>query len=166
MLTVHLKFKITRFTKGLVFQLLEFDAPFWADMLTHLTGGTTYTASNGLVITVGASTSSITNVITNAMTLGNGTLNMAPLTTITDVIRDAQYAKIVAALKELVLFVLNNGTLPHTCHYCFNFNNFDVDGHFCKWIDEVTDDWDIDVHFCTNFNVLHESQGVYEVFEL
>lgn len=165
MLTINLKFKISRFVKGVVFQLLEFDTAFWAKMLPLLTANA-YTASNGLVITVGTSTSSIANVITNSMTLGNGTLNLAALVTDTDIIRDDQYAKIVAALKELVFFVLNNGTLPHVCHYCFNFNNYNVDDHFCKWVDEVTDDWDIDVHFCSRYNVLHDSQNFYEVFEL
>lgn len=166
MLTLNYKFKLTRFSKALVLQILEVDTDFWTDLTTLFTAphATTYTASNGVVISF-AGTSSITNIASNALQLSNNITNISTATFASDLLRDTAFEKAVAAIKELVHYVLNDGTLPHTCHYCFNFYNYDVDDHFCQWIEEPNEDWVIDTHYCANYNVVHAHQLKYEVYE-
>jgi len=167
MLTIHLKFKLTNFTKALAFQILEVDTDFWTSLTTLFTAphATTYTASNGVVISF-STASSIANIASNAITLSNTAYNLSTVTFADDTTRDTNYEKIISAIKELVLYVLADGTLPHVCRNCFNFFNYDNDDHFCQWVEEVTDDWDIDVHYCSRYNIAPQNVLKYEVYEL
>lgn len=167
MLTIHLRFKLTNFNKALAFQILEVDTTFWANLTALFTvpHATTYTASNGIVISFGSS-SNISTILSNAITLSNTTYNLSTVTFANDATRDISYEAIVSAIKELVIYVLNHGVLPHTCHYCFNFYNYTQNGHFCRWLDTVTDNWNIDINFCSKYNVAPGSTLRYEVYEL
>lgn len=166
MLTVHLSFKLVRFATELAFQILEIDTTFWTSVGTVVPTGS-YVASNGITVTVG-SASDISTISSNSITISNttpGDYNLSTVDATTSILRDTYFEKIVAALKEFVLYVLAGGTLPHTCHQCFNFNNYTDPDHFCKWVDEVPDAWDIDAQYCSQYNVLSSSQSHFEVYE-
>ncbi len=180
-LNPDLKFRLEAWDKGLVFQIMEFKPQFWT-LVSTVVPTNTYVASNGVTVKIHATTADITRIQSNnEITIANGTpvpptsmyfnpsnlFNMADNTQ-----RDTCFNKIVSALREFVIFVNNNGSLPHFCHHCFNLlfetaqQTYPKTPKFCSWINEVGSGWDIDAHYCVNFNVTAPGQLQFNIYEL
>jgi len=151
-----------RWDKILMFQMMEVNADFWTKIATRIPTNA-YVASNGITVRIGASSSIALLVSGNEITISNPTFNFTYLATADNIVRDDRFQKAVSAIWEMVQYVnLTIPSIPHTCHYCFNLIYREK---FCKWVDNVGDNWDIDVDSCAKYNVLTDGQLRAEVYE-
>lgn len=162
------KFKFSRFIKTLAFQTLEISQSLWSKIPTIIPS-LQYTATNGVIIIITNTASDFSTYTTlNKITISN-TTNVTIVEFNSDEERDIAYAKILSAIHEFIKFIYNNGTLPHSCKYCFNFLNYikiNNKKQFCYWIVEVNPYWNIESDFCSNFGLFFDRGPQKEIFYL
>jgi hypothetical protein len=147
---MNIKFRITRFTKELAFQTLEVDATFWAKVVALIT--TPYTTSQGVVVKIGT-VNDISKIRTNnEITLTNTTFSLSTVVLVDESQMETDFGRIVSSVKEFVIYVNNNGSLPQICQYCNNFNDLAINISFCAFIETITVNWDYQIDKCSHFN--------------
>ncbi len=168
---MNIKFHIGRWDKALMFQMMGVNSDFWT-LVSTVIPTLSYTASNTMVIKF-STTSDISRVKTNKeITIGNTTFNLTTINLTDNTERDYYFNLVVSALREMVIYVLNRGTLPHVCGGCINKleetlqNMYPKEPRFCHWIKTVSSYWNPNTHSCSNYNVTAPDQLAFEVYEL
>lgn len=161
----HIQFRISRWEKTLIFQMIGTDTTFWTSMTTLIPGGY-YTASNGLRVNCNTTASNISTYTgtPSQITISNK-FNVTSCAFSTDALRDAAYDIVVAALKELVIYVLNNGSLPQICINCFNYRK-PTSEYWCYWIIQQNTAWNGSVDKCSHFNDLYSDEEHFEMYDI
>lgn len=156
---IKLQFKISQFQTALAFQKIYQVSNFitMCSILPTVADFKQYTATNGVIIKIKEGVQdSITNIESNILILGGATsANMSTCTFGTDLLREEYFLKIVSALKELGVYLDNNGTLPEICKVCINFVN--KRNQYCNYILETAPEFDFEVDACSHFMRMHPS---------
>jgi hypothetical protein len=160
----NLKFRLSRWEKTLIFEMRATDATFWAKLATVLPSGY-YTATNGVRINYNITASDIsTFVSTNTVTISTQQ-NITSALFASDTVRDTKHKLLAAALKEFVLYVNNNGSYTQICANCFNYHKPTPES-WCRWIIEVSVNFNATTDKCIHFNELYSADEMYEFYDI
>lgn len=157
---VKLKFKIVQFETSLAFQKVYMAENFIDEQCAVLSTVQTfkqYDATNGITIKIkNGVQDSIANVGTNLLILGDvPSNNMTYYAFGSTALREEYFLKIVSALKELGIYIDNNGTLPQVCKTCCNFINSRK--RYCNYIIEADNAFDFETDSCSHYMLMHPS---------
>lgn len=160
----NLKFRLGRWEKTIIFEMIGTDTTFWAKLATVVPSGY-YTATNGVRINYNTTASDIsTFVATDVVTISNKQ-NITSALFASDTVRDTKQKSLAAALQEFVKYVNNNGTYTQICANCFNWHKPTPES-WCRWIVEVYPDFSATTDKCIHFNQLYSADSMYEFYDI